>query len=922
MVARVHGREASRRLARPDLNAPVKVLFATCGDDKLPALVEAFSRIDPGTPLMVVSEFPPPAGTWVPFHVQRSFHDVLGQCREALAGKEIRFAGLMLDPGSPYWKLRLAAALLAPTRLVCFNETFHHFMLRPGDLPVLLRHLRWRAGNWVRFQTNPSGKLYTIAWRLTHPRSLERPLVYRAALAAGWGLSVAKRWTAPRAPAPSHHQPEPGISVVIPSRDGRELLARLLPGVMSQCPDEVIVVDNGSGDGSAEWLRGAFPAVRCDVHTKALAFAEAANRGIAIARYSHVCLLNNDMLVEPGFFRALREPFDSVPGLFCATAQIFFPEGKRREETGKAVMPARGASHPPREFPVRCELPVTGEGHSYVLYGSGGCSLYDARKLGALAGFAEAFRPAYVEDLDLGYRAWQQGWPTVFAPDARVTHHHRSTTARFFSDKDLAVMVERNYFRFLARSIASPALFARLWQDSVRRLNLACAGLRPAMESDEVHVAALRSALRVALEECSEPGRPTCQMSEDQILAAGSGDIAVYAGRGRREPGPPVLIASCYAPFPLSHGGAVRMYNLMRRSGVPQLLVYFTDELQTPPEEILDLCVEVVQVRRHGSHYRDSSMTPAVVREFASEAFRAALRLSVRKWRPAIAQLEFTQMGQYAVDCAPARTILVEHDITIDLYEQLARQQPGWEHERQLACWRDFEPRVWRQADCVVTMSEKDRAMVTGGRAVVLANGVDLDRYQPGTEEPARARLLFIGSFAHLPNVLALDHFLRDVWPGLAGLDPALHVIAGARPEYYLEYYRERVQPCLDVAGVTVDAFVADVRPAYRAATVVIAPLLASAGTNIKILEAMAMGRAIVSTPAGINGLDLQEGKDVVVTRTAAAMADAIRSLVLNPEERRRIEKQARATVEARYGWDSIARSQEELYSSFRAERA
>ncbi|MCX6631807.1 MAG: hypothetical protein NTW28_29715, partial [Candidatus Solibacter sp.] len=124
------------------------------------------------------------------------------------------------------------------------------------------------------------------------------------------------------------------------------------------------------------------------VHSPApLSFARSVNRGIARARCSHVCLLNNDMLLEPGFFAALARAFQQVPNLFSATAQIRFPPGVRREETGKTVM----AQGEPEDFPVRCDEPLPGEDGSYVFYGSGGCSLYDTAKLRALGNVDEAY---------------------------------------------------------------------------------------------------------------------------------------------------------------------------------------------------------------------------------------------------------------------------------------------------------------------------------------------------------------------------------------------------------------------------------------------------------------------------------------------------------------------------------------------------
>src|SRR5207253_11309591 len=145
--------------------------------------------------------------------------------------------------------------------------------------------------------------------------------------------------------------------------------------------------------------------------------------------------------------------------LFSSTAQIFFPEGQRREETGKTVFPDQ---RPVLDFPVRCDEPLENEDQSYVLYGSGGCTLYDARKLAALSAFDEVYDLAYVEDLDLGVRAWIQGWPSVLASDAHVLHKHRTTTSRYFTEEQLDFALESNYARFLARAIPDMKFFGHL----------------------------------------------------------------------------------------------------------------------------------------------------------------------------------------------------------------------------------------------------------------------------------------------------------------------------------------------------------------------------------------------------------------------------------------------------------------------------
>ncbi|MBI3694385.1 MAG: glycosyltransferase family 2 protein [Acidobacteria bacterium] len=309
-----------------------------------------------------------------------------------------------------------------------------------------------------------------------------------------------------------------GISVVIPSRQGRHLLEHMLPGVEADlAPGEIIVVDNGSSDGTAEFLRCAHPRVRCDPHPEPLSFARAANRGAALARCRRVCLLNNDMEVSPGFFLALEEAFQEDPSLFSASAQIFFPDGVRREETGKTAM-RRPEQLTPDDYPVFCDLPLDGENFSPVLYGSGGCSLYDLAKFRELGGFDEFYEPAYVEDLDLGYRAWLRGWPSVYVSGARVLHRHRATSSRFYTPEQLSRLLERNHVRFLLRAIQSPEIFSRYYRHALARLRrVAPEQLSWVSSARKVFDAAARA-------------RQGGHLSEQEILDLTSGAVRVFSG--------------------------------------------------------------------------------------------------------------------------------------------------------------------------------------------------------------------------------------------------------------------------------------------------------------------------------------------------------------------------------------------------------
>jgi GT2 family glycosyltransferase/glycosyltransferase involved in cell wall biosynthesis len=871
------------------LKRQCKVAFATGSEDLIPTLLEEMAKLPGELPIVVVSEFPPPSGRWIPWNPARSFADNYERLLADLGEEEVVFAGIILQPNMPYWAMRWAALRAFGLRVVFYNDNLDHFMLRPRSLPVIARHFWWQTKNLVRWETRPGGTLYTWAWRLFHPRSLRRPVHYALGRWAG-------RLASGTAPAPVL-PPElpPGLSVVIPTRNGRDLLERLWPSLALPAGAEVILVDNGSTDGTA----AAFPEAKVIVSAEPLSFAAAVNRGIAAAQYSHVCLLNNDMVLEPGFFAALRAAFDQVPDLFAATAQIFFPEGQRREETGKAMYYPAAKDH----LPLRCVEPLAGEDRTWVLYGSGGCTLYDTAKLRALGGFNETFVPAYVEDLDVGYRGWLQGWPSVFVAGARVLHLHRSTTSKVFSPFELTCAVERNYLRFVATGTGPH--FRVLWEQALAQLNHQAAKQEPVRSAEVV----LAEAWKLALTKRSQQ---RAAVAEPEILALNQGTVAVFPGERFNETKPMVTVVTPYLPFPLSHGGAVRMFNLMREATKThnQVLLAFVEELAPPPPELLALCADVVLVQRKGSHLNTSPERPDVVEDFDRADFRAALRWSIRKWSPIIVQLEFTQMGLYAPDCRPAKTVLVEHDITLDLYEQLLEHKDDWETRRQHRLWVRFEKRLWGEVDAIAVMSEKDRERIGRKNAIVIRNGVDLERFRPVEGAPEPRRLLFLGSFAHLPNLLALDFFLAEVWPRLENV--TLHIIAGKNHERYLDG-RDFNRP-----GIELEGFVSDVRGAYGRATVVLAPLVASAGTNIKVMEAMAMRKAIVATPAGINGLDLTDGEDVLIARTGAEMAAAIDSLLEDPARRQAIEATARRTAEERYGWDRIGAEQAAMYHTLR----
>ena len=371
----------------------------------------------------------------------------------------------------------------------------------------------------------------------------------------------------------------------------------------------------------------------------------------------------------------------------------------------------------------------------------------------------------------------------------------------------------------------------------------------------------------------------------------------VIEGRARRPGRRSIAVLTPYFPYPLSHGGAVRMFNLLRETAreFDVMLYAFTEGAVTEPGPVLEFCSRVYLVEK--PRYREprwSTVSPPEVCEYFSPAMLALWRAREAD----IAQVEYTYLALYGGD------ILVEHDVTFDLYAQIRARRKTfgawWDWWR----WHRFETQAVRKFRHVVVMSEKDRALL--GTGIVIENGVDLARFVPQPETAGR-KVLFIGSFRHFPNIVAF-RFLTEEILQLAS-DVELTVVAGPHAWLHWTHYTGTLRPQGNILE-----FVADVRPLYHAANLVVVPTLESAGTNVKVLEAMAMERAVISTSSGCAGLGAGHGVEIWIADTAEEFAIGIEKLLKDAPLRARIAAAGRALVEKRFDWRSIGLRQRALY--------
>lgn len=300
---------------------------------------------------------------------------------------------------------------------------------------------------------------------------------------------------------------------------------------------------------------------------------------------------------------------------------------------------------------------------------------------------------------------------------------------------------------------------------------------------------------------------------------------------------------------------------------------------------------------------------------FAARALQETLDRLQRSRRFDLVNLEFPYLGHLDLRKAPGgalRPALVvdSHEIAYDLGRQMASGKARWPRRIYGGLnWRKLraeELATYRAADGIYTCSAADEqrllAEVPAARTAVIPNAADVDFYRPApSHPPADGRtVLFFGLLSTYPNADGAQFLLREIWPRVLARRPEARLkIVGADPPGWLG--------ALAGPGVEVTGFVEDLRPHLAAAALVAVPLRLGGGTRLKIVEGMAMGKAIVSTALGAEGIDAVPGRDLLLADDPEAFADAVARLLVDPELARTLGERARRLAVERYSWSAAA---------------
>lgn len=405
-----------------------------------------------------------------------------------------------------------------------------------------------------------------------------------------------------------------------------------------------------------------------------------------------------------------------------------------------------------------------------------------------------------------------------------------------------------------------------------------------------------------------------------------------------------VLMLAPFYPLPIQSGGHTRLARLVQELAPRHELHWMS--LITPQQDrdlppLPSLASPPVLVRaRHNPDFR-SKLAEAVrpdrwrrtwsrgierLKGYPPDAVQmnvpelaSHVRERLRQLPFDIVQIEYTAMGRYLPlirRVSPHTRIFLDE---IDISYIALRRRAEVEHDpslrRDLETWalkmECFEKRLWSECDGILTMSPTDAQTVAEsaghGRVRSVPNGVDTGFFAFQERDPGSRRLLFLGNLLHPPNSVALRFFLQKVWPGIRRRNADLQLDVIGEPGRFRGAGE-------DPPGVIFHGVVEDVRPFLAASCLMVAPILSGSGTRLKVLESFASGLPVISTPLGCEGLEIENGREVLLAESPEDFVEGVLRMADHPEDSTALARRARHLVESRYTWTSIAAEMERAW--------
>lgn len=400
-----------------------------------------------------------------------------------------------------------------------------------------------------------------------------------------------------------------------------------------------------------------------------------------------------------------------------------------------------------------------------------------------------------------------------------------------------------------------------------------------------------------------------------------------------------ILWLSHNVPYPPVSGALQRNYNLLKRVAArhnvyllafnQKALLSDEKEIQEAQQVLEKLCshVEIVSIPSDSSRFcwyklvlaSFFSKDPYAINWLKSQEMHSRIKHALGELKFDLVHYDTIGLVEYFNDVGCIAKVLNHHNVESVMMKRRASKETNILKQlyfyAEAVKLKSAEKEFCAQAKVNLVVSNPDaaelREICPQANVALCENGCDTDYLQPSeTELPEPGHLLFIGNLKWYPNRDAIVYFIKEVWPELVKECPLVKLtVVGAHPP------EELVRLASRDARLQVTGFVEDMRPYFRRADIVICPIRDGGGTRLKILDAMAMGKPIVTTSIGCEGIDVVPGRDVFIAETARDFIAHIKSLMANPSMKAEVSSSVRKIAERKYSWDVIGNRLLTIYS-------
>lgn len=393
-----------------------------------------------------------------------------------------------------------------------------------------------------------------------------------------------------------------------------------------------------------------------------------------------------------------------------------------------------------------------------------------------------------------------------------------------------------------------------------------------------------------------------------------------------------ILIVSSFLPYPLSSGGHVRLYNLMKELSASHHITLVCEkrlyQSQKDVDEVKKLCEDVITIERKkqwsgGNIVRTavSSLPFLLVGHHLPEMKSKIVAVLAQKQFDVIHVETFYVYQNLPKTYIPV--VLVEHNIEYQVYERFMKRAPAFVQPlltldtQKIKYW---ETKTWKQVSKLIAVSEEDKLAMKREDVVVVPNGVDLQQFPFRKSTSIHAghkkgkTILFMGDFKWIQNIDAAKFILKEIWPKILITWKALSVSSQIKLWIVGKHIPANLKK-LGTKDIVFDENASEkTAEIYKKADVLLAPIQVGGGTSYKIIEAMASGVPVVTTPLGVKGLGAKPGSEALVGESAEELAMHVGQLLEDAKLYEEIRKNARAFIEKEFNWKIIAQTLEGVY--------